>query len=153
MDDRAWLGQQILDQSMDAIIVADREGRIRFWNRGAEATFGWTAQEAVGHSLDLIIPERHRPRHWEGYRRVMETGVTKYGHTVLAVPALRKDGSRISLEFTIVLLKGGDGQVVGIGALMRDVTARWERERALLERLQALEAQVRNRPSAPDIAH
>ncbi|MFN3975051.1 MAG: PAS domain-containing protein [Dehalococcoidia bacterium] len=142
LEETGWLCRQIVEQSMDAIIVADREGVIRLWNRGAEAVFGWTAGEAIGRSLDIIIPERHRARHWEGYRRVMETGVTRYGREVLAVPALKKDGSRVSIEFTIVLIRGDAGKVIGVGAVIRDVTARWERERATLERLKALEAQV-----------
>lgn len=142
LEDKGWLYRQIVEQSTDAIIVADREGIIRLWNRGAEAMFGWTAGEAIGQSLDIIIPERYRARHWEGYRRVMETGITRYGREVLAVPALKRDGSRISLEFTIVLVRGDGEKVIGVGAVIRDVTARWERERATLERLKALEAQV-----------
>lgn len=142
LEDKGWLCRQIVEQSMDAIVVADRAGIIRFWNKGAEAMFGWTAQEATGRTLDIIIPERHRARHWEGYRRVMESGVTRYAREVLAVPALRKDGSRISLEFTMVLVKDEAGSMLGVAALMRDVTVRWERERAVLERLKALEAQV-----------
>lgn len=142
LEDKGWLCRQIVEQSMDAIVVADRAGIIRFWNKGAEAMFGWTAQEATGRTLDIIIPERHRARHWEGYRRVMESGVTRYAREVLAVPALRKDGSRISLEFTMVLVKDEAGSMLGVAALMRDVTVRWERERAVRERLKALEAQV-----------
>lgn len=142
LEDKGWLCRQIVEQSMDAIVVADRAGIIRFWNKGAEAMFGWTAQEATGRTLDIIIPERHRARHWDGYRRVMESGVTRYAREVLAVPALRKDGSRISLEFTMVLVKDEAGSMLGVAALMRDVTVRWERERAVRERLKALEAQV-----------
>lgn len=136
------LVQQIVEKTYDAIIFADRDGIIRLWNSGAEAMFGYQAQEALGQTLDLIIPERLRERHWEGYRKVMATGVTKYGRELLAVPGIRKDGTRISLEFTIVLLRDLTGELVGAAAIIRDVTARWQREKALKERLAALEAQV-----------
>lgn len=138
-----WLCQQIVDHVQDAVIFADRDGLIRLWNAGAESMFGYTAAEAIGQSLDLIIPERQRERHWEGYRRVMATGVTKYaGDQMLAVPGVRKDGTRISLEFRIVLVRDESGAILGVGAVMRDVTARWQRERELRERLAALEAKV-----------
>jgi PAS domain S-box-containing protein len=134
-----WLCQQIVEGTQEAIIFADQDGLIRLWNAGAEAMFGYSTAEAVGQSLDLIIPERQRGRHWEGYRKVMATGVTRYGKELLAVPAVRKDGTCISLEFTIVLVRDGAGRLVGTAALMRDVTARWQQERALKERLAALE--------------
>ena len=141
-DTQEWLYRQIVENARDAIIFADREGVIRFWNAGAEAVFGYTAAEAVGQTLDLIIPENLRDRHWAGYRRVMETGVTRYAQDVLAVPGDRKDGARISLEFTIVLIRDAQNAVRGIAAILRDVTARWKREKALKQRLTALEAQV-----------
>ena len=134
-----WLCQQIVDGTQEAIIFADQDGLIRLWNAGAEAMFGYSAAEAIGQSLDLIVPERQRGRHWEGYHKVMATGVTRYGKELLAVPAVRKDGTRISLEFTIVLVCGEEGRPLGTAALMRDVTARWQQERALKERLAALE--------------
>jgi PAS domain S-box-containing protein len=134
-----WLCQQIVEGTQEAIIFADRDGIIRLWNAGAEAMFGYAATEAIGQSLDLIVPERQRGRHWEGYHKVMATGVTRYGKELLAVPAVRKDGTRISLEFTIVLLHDEAGQPMGTAALLRDVTARWQQERAVKERLAALE--------------
>ena len=138
------LCQQIVENSQDAIIVADREGIIRLWNAGAAAVFGFQAEEALGQSLDLIIPESLRERHWAGYRRTMGTGTSRYGREVLAVPALRKDGTRISLEFTIVMLRDTAGDVLGAAAIIRDVTARWQRDRAMRERLTALEARLQN---------
>ncbi len=139
-----WLCQEIVANSYDAFVFADREGLIRLWNPGAEEMFGYTAEEALGQSLDLIIPERFRERHWEGYYRVMETGVTKYGRgDLLAVPAMRKDGQRISIEFTIALIRDADGQLLGVGAIIREVTERWQRDKELRERLAALEAQVK----------
>ena len=114
----------------EAVIVSDRAGVIILWNQGAEVMFGYAAADALGQSLDLIIPERFRTRHWEGYRKVMSTGVTRYGQELLAVPAVRKDGTRMSIEFSLALLRDADGTIAGAAAVVRDVTARWEREHA-----------------------
>jgi PAS domain S-box-containing protein len=132
--------QALVDAAGDAIVVADADGAIRLWNAAAERIFGFTAAETLGRSLDLIIPERFRARHWEGYREVMRTGRTRYGADVLRVPALRKDGQRISIAFTVALLTGADGRVTGIAAFVRDETARWEEEQRLRRRLEELEA-------------
>ena len=137
------LCESIVEQSPIAIIVGDREGMVRLWNAGAQTMFGWSAEEVLGKSMDMIIPEKHRPRHWEGYDRVMGTGVTKYGRNLLAVPALTKDGRRISIEFNVVLLKDAEGRVLGIAASMQDVTARWERDKTLRARLAELEAKLK----------
>jgi PAS domain S-box-containing protein len=141
---REWLCLQIVEKAADAIIFADKGGIIRLWNSGAEAIFGYSTEEALGETLDLIVPEKLRERHWEGYRNVMATGVTKYGSEVLAVPAIRNDGSRISVEFTIILLKDSAGEPLGTAALIRDVNERWQRERELKTRLAALERDSRN---------
>jgi PAS domain S-box-containing protein len=126
----AWLWQRIVEAMPEAVIVSDPAGAIILWNRGAEAMFGHAAADALGQSLDLIIPERFRDRHWDGYRTVMSTGVTRYGRELLAVPAIRKDGSRISIEFSLALLRDEQGAIAAAVAVIRDVTARWERERA-----------------------
>ena len=131
-----------MEQLPLAIIFGDRHGIVRLWNAGAEAMFGWSAEDALGKSMEVIIPEKQRARHWEGYFHVMETGVTKYGQSVLAVPALTKDGRRISVEFNVALLKGADGQVLGAAACIQNVTARWERDKALRTRLAELEAKL-----------
>ena len=123
-----WLSRRIVEEVSEAVVFADREGVVRLWNRGAETMFGYSAAEALGQSLDLIIPERFRARHWDGYRQVMATGVTSYGERLLAVPAMRKDGQRISIEFSIALLKDERGEVAGAVAVVRDVTARWQAE-------------------------
>jgi PAS domain S-box-containing protein len=140
--DNGWLYQRIVEDSPIAILYADREGKIRFWNRGAEAMFGYGASEALGQSLDLIVPEKQRPRHWEGWDRVMETGVTKYGSDPLAVPAMKKDGSRISIEFNILLLRAEGEGLAGAAAMIQDVTARWQQQKELRARLAALEAKA-----------
>jgi PAS domain S-box-containing protein len=137
---REWLYQQIVEGAQDAIVFADQDGIIRLWNSGAEAIFGYSAEEALGQTLDLIVPEKLRKKHWEGYRKVMETGVTRYGSELLAVPALNKDDSRISVEFTIVLLKDDTGEPQGTAAIMRNVTQRWQKEKELKKRLAELEA-------------
>lgn len=132
--------EQFLDNAPDAILISDREGVIRFWNSGAEQMFGHASTEAVGKSLDLIIPENLRSRHWEGYWRVMASGETKYKTGLLSSPGVRKDGTRISLEFSIVLLRDESGGMQGVASIMRDVTERWKKEKDLKERLTACEA-------------
>ena len=138
-----WLCRRILENSPLAILYADREGKIRLWNSGAETVFGYTEKEALGQSLDLIVPERQRPRHWEGWEKVMASGVTKYGRDPLAVPAMRKDGSRISIEFNVVLVRDDSGELAGVAAMVQDVTARWQKQKELNARLAALEAKAK----------
>jgi PAS domain S-box-containing protein len=129
------LGQALLTSSSDAIVATDREGHITFWNPGAERIFGFAANEAVGQSLDLIIPENLRARHWEGFHHVMKTGVSRYGDgDLLSVPGLTKGGRRISVEFTIAMLRDETG-VAGTVAVMRDVTKRFEELRELRRKL------------------
>ncbi len=138
MDDQVY--RQIIEGSPEAIILGDAKGIIRLWNAGAEAIFGFTAEEAVGQSMDMIIPERLRGRHWDGYRKVMATGVSRYGSgDLLAVPAVTKDGRTISIEFTIQMLKGASGELVGPVATVRDVTKRFQREKEMARRLKELE--------------
>ena len=134
-----WLSQQIVKESSDAIMFADLAGSIRLWNKGAEAMFGHSAAEAEGKSLDLIIPENLRGRHWEGYHKVMASGVTRYDTELLSAPGICKDGSRLSLEFSMVIVRDANGAVQGIGAIIRDVTARWQKEKAMKERIKSLE--------------
>ncbi len=132
------LGEAILSMRADAIVAADQDGVVRFWNPGAERLFGYSADEAIGRSLDLMIPERLRGRHWEGFQRVMATGESRYGEAdLLSVPAVRKDGTAISVEFTVVPLRA-DGRMIGMAAIMRDVTKRFDETRALRRRLAEL---------------
>jgi PAS domain S-box-containing protein len=122
----------LVNATSDAVVYADAEGQVRFWNAGAQRMFGYTADEALGESLDIIIPASLRSRHWEGYTKTMRTGATRFGAgDTLAVPAAHKDGSRISVEFTITPFRDASGAILGIAAIMRDVTARFEEMKAL----------------------
>lgn len=147
--DRGRLCEQIVEESPLAILYADRDGVIRYWNSGAEHMFGHRAEEVLGKSMDVIIPENLRARHWEGWTTTMQTGVTKYGRDVLAVPAIRKDGTRISVEFYIVLLRTPSGEIAGAAAMMQDVTKRWQQQKELRARIAALEAKVKGTEDSP----
>ena len=109
------------------------------WNASATRIFGFTEEEALGRPLDLIIPERLRGRHNEGYEKTVASGETRYGTTLLRVPALHKDGRGLSIAFTVALLTGVQGQVEGVAAVIRDETQRFNDDKALRQRLAALE--------------
>lgn len=131
--------ERLTADNPDAIIYADAQGFIRYWNAAATRIFGFTAAEALGARLDLIIPERLRSRHWDGYDKVMAGTPSRYGSgDLLAVPSRHKDGRQISIEFTILPLRGDAGTLLGIAAFLRDVTARFEEMRALRRELAAL---------------
>jgi len=137
----ADLCERLVVDCPDAIIHADATGHIRFWNASATRIFGFAAVEAIGARLDLIIPERLRGRHWEGYEKIMAGGESRYGEgALLAVPALHKDGRQISVEFTILPLRDDAGKLRGIAAFLRDATVRFEEMRALRRELAALKA-------------
>ena len=123
-------------------MVCDAQGAITLWNGAAERIFGHSAAEALGQSLDMIIPGRQRQRHWDGYHKTMETGVTKYGADVLRVPALHKDGHTLSIAFTVSMLYTAGGKVSGIVAIVRDETKRFAEERELRKRVMELEARL-----------
>ena len=125
----------------DGIVAADADGRIILWNPAAERIFGFTAEEALDRSLDLIIPERFRDRHWAGYREVMRTGQTRYATEVLRVPALHKNGTPLSIAFTVALVSSARGYA--IAAIVRDETKRWNEERELRRRVAELEGQLK----------
>ena len=123
---------RILDGSPDAILICDRAGTVRYWNPAAERIFGFRVTEVLGVSMNLIIPERLRARHWAGWDATIRTGVTRYGEgQLLAVPALHKDGRQVSIEFSIQLVKNADGRIEWVVAVIRDVTERYIREKAL----------------------
>lgn len=128
----ADLAERLVTNTPDGILYADQGGLIRYWNAGCQRIFGFTADEAQAQSLDIIVPQNLRERHWHGYDETMRTGQTRYGAgDLLSVPALRKDGSRISVEFSIVPFQDGAGRIVGIAAVMRDVTKRFEEIKGL----------------------
>ncbi|GAW36694.1 sensor protein FixL [Roseovarius sp. A-2] len=130
--DRDQIARKLFEGMPDALVVADRKGVIRVWNGGAERIFGFAEEEALGQSLDIITPERLRERHWVGYDATMRTGQTKYGAgDLLAVPAIRKDGAQISIQFSIIPLRGEDGDLQAIAAIMRDVTEDFEERKRL----------------------
>ena len=138
MDLHQALGEAILAAKSDAIIAADKDGLIAFWNPGAERIFGHTGADAVGRSLDIIIPTRLRKRHWDGYHHAMKTGETRYGNgDLLAVPAVKKNGIGLSIEFSIVPLRNETGVLVGLIAVIRDVTKRFQEIRELKQKLEA----------------
>jgi PAS domain S-box-containing protein len=143
LSDREWIYKQIIDFAQDGILFADQDGNIQLWNSGAETIFGYTSEEAIGKSLDLIVPEKLRERHWKGYLRVMETGESRYGSELLKVPAIRKDGSTISVEFTILLVRNHQNEIIGTAAIMRDVTEGWKQEKKLKQKLKFLEDQLK----------
>jgi len=136
--------EQLVAVIGDAVVISDASGAITLWNPAAERMFGFTQEEALGNSLDLIIPERLRGRHWSGYEKTMATGETRYGHDVLRVPAVHKDGRSLSIAFTVALLHSArpERSVTGIVAVIRDETSRFTEERNLRKRLAELEART-----------
>lgn len=131
--------EQLIEVLGDAVVVSDAGGVIRLWNPAAERLFGFTQAEALGSSLDLIIPERLRERHWNGYRKAMGSGETRYSHDLLRVPAVHKDGRALSIAFTVSLLFTTERKVKGIVAVIRDETKSFAELRDLRKRLAELE--------------
>jgi PAS domain S-box-containing protein len=138
----AWLAQAVVAEAAEAIVVTDPDGIVRLWNNGAARIFGFSAAEMVGQSLDAIIPEKLRDRHWKGYQQTMLTGYTRYGDKMLSVPATHRDGRRLSIEFSVALLRDDSDQIVGISAIMREISERREAEKALRTKLAELESRV-----------
>jgi PAS domain S-box-containing protein len=126
----------------DAVVVTDASGAITLWNPAAERIFGYQESEVLGRSLDVIIPERLRGRHWEGFHKTMQTGHTRYGTDLLRVPALDNAGRAMSIAFTVALLRSEDGKPAAIAAIIRDETIRFNEERGLRKRVAELEAQL-----------
>jgi PAS domain S-box-containing protein len=135
----AWLAQAAVTEAAEAIVVTDPDGIIRLWNNGAARVFGYSAADVVGQSLDLIIPDKLRDRHWQGYRQTMLTGYSRYADKLLSVPATHRDGHRLSIEFSVALLRDEADEIVAISAIMREVTDRREAEKALRAKLAELE--------------
>lgn len=140
IDDISALYRRIVEASSDAVIFADRDGVIRLWNRGAELVFGFSASEAIGHSLDVIIPERLRPAHWDAFHHSIETGRTRYVDRVLTTRSTHKDGERRYVDLSFGLVKDGEGAVLGAFAVGRDVTKHYLDEAATRKRIAELES-------------
>ena len=138
--------KQLVESIGDAVIASDPAGAINLWNPAAERVFGYTEAEALGKSLDIIIPQRQQQRHWDGYNKTMETGVTKYGNDELRVPAVHKDGHTLSIAFTVAMLHTPDGKISAIVAVVRDESARFAEDRALKKRLTELEMAAAKAP-------
>ena len=141
--------RQLVEVVGDAIMASDASGAITLWNPASERMFGYTESEALGQSLDLIIPQRQQQRHWDGYHKTMQTGVTRYGNDVLRVPAVHKDGHSLSIAFTVALLHAPDGTISNIVAVIRDESSRFAEDRALRKRLMELEAQLAKSATDP----
>ena len=140
--------EQLVNAVGDAVVVSDVDGAIIVWNAAAARMFGYTESEALGRPLDLIIPERLRARHNDGYAKSARTGETRYGTSLLKVPALHKDGRSLSIAFSVAMLTGADGKVNAIAAVIRDETARFNDERALRKRLADAEAKLADSTTA-----
>jgi len=117
---------QMIEQASEAVLFADANEIIKIWNKKAELVFGYTSEEAIGRPLAIIIPDRFLSRHQDGYKGVMKTGVTAYDDEVLSVPAKRKDGSTISIEFSVSIIRE-KGEILGVLAIIRDTTRKWHK--------------------------
>ena len=136
--------ETLVSQIGEAVIISDRDENILFWNASAERIFGYSSDEALGKTLSIITPERFRERHSKGYFHTMETGKTKYGNTLLRVPAIHKDGRSISIAFSVTMILDDHNQPMAIAAIVRDETERFQEERKLKEKLTALESSIQS---------
>lgn len=134
--------QQLIEAAGDAIMACDAAGNIVLWNAACERMFGYAQAQALGQSLDIIIPQRQQARHWEGYHVTMASGKTKYGSSVLRVPAVHQDGHTLSIAFTVSLMHSADGKVSAIVAVVRDESVKFAEERALRKQITELQAQL-----------
>jgi PAS domain S-box-containing protein len=135
MEDMSSLAERILDQIADAVIYADDTGTIRRWNQGAAALFGYSAAEALGQNLDLIIPEHLRTRHWRGFEAAMASGVMELEGRPTVTRATHKSGGKRYVEMTFALVKGDvEGSALGSVAVARDATERVEAQQAAARR-------------------
>jgi PAS domain S-box-containing protein len=132
--------QDILECMSEALIFADTQGVIRIWNPGAECVFGYTAAEAVGRSLDLIIPENLRKPHWEGFDRAISQGATTLGRRSIITRALHKNGQPLYVDMSFAVVKSQAGETIGSTAVARDATQRYLEEKNLRRQLAELSA-------------
>lgn len=143
----ADLCRAIVEATSDAVIFADREGLIRLWNRGAELIFGHSAEEVLGQSLDMIIPERLRRAHWEAFGRAVETGQTRYTDRVLTTRSVHSNGSKLYVDLSFGLVRDAGGTVIGAFAIGRDCTERYTADTMLKARVRELEAKLESGPA------
>jgi PAS domain S-box-containing protein len=133
---------KLVESIGDAIVISDAQGIIIYWNPAAERIFGFSKAEALGSTMDFIVPERLRHRHNEGYEHSMQTGTTRYGDKLLTVPALQKSGKPLSIAFTVSMIFDENHKAVAVAAVIRDDTERFTEQRALKKRIAELEAQL-----------
>ena len=141
---RVDLCQAIVEQAPEAIIFADRDGAIQLWNGGAETVFGHTADEAMGQSLDIIIPERLRRAHWDGFNHAINTGQQKYVNRVLTTRSMHKNGTKLYVDLSFALVRDAADVVIGALAVGRDCTARYLADGVLRARLKELEEKAKD---------
>lgn len=134
--------EKLVDSIGDAVVISDAQGIIVYWNLAAERIFGFSKTEALGSTMDFIVPERLRHRHNEGYEHSMQTGTTRYGDKLLTVPALHKNGKPLSIAFTVSMIFDENHKAVAVAAVIRDDTERFTEQRALKKRITELEAQL-----------
>jgi len=153
-DSEGELCGRIVAQMPEAVILADRDGRIRLWNRGAETVFGYPAAAVMGQSLDIIIPEDLRQRHWDGYRRAVSAKRTRLGARALPTKAVRRDGATIYVELSFAILLDDAGAVIGALGVARDITESYTRQKAVRKRVAELEEEMatRSRSDGPGVA-
>jgi PAS domain S-box-containing protein len=143
------LCKAIVEQAPEAVIFADTAGIIRIWNQGAEAIFGFAAAEALGTSLDIIVPERFRRAHWAGFQRAMDRGHTQHGSQVRTTRAIHKDGRKLYVDLSFSVIKAQGGAVLGSLGVAREGSARYLAETEQRARIATLEAELASlRPAA-----
>ena len=135
--------KELISAMGDAVVVCDHDGNIIVWNPAAERMFGHSESEVLGKSLDLIIPDRLRQRHHDGYMKTMQTGVTRYGNDLLKVPAINKRGEKMSIAFTVAMTHASDGKVSSIVSVIRDETDRFAKDRANRDKIAELEEKLK----------
>jgi PAS domain S-box-containing protein len=141
--EQAGLSQALIEHLADAVIFADHEGLIQVWNAGAEAVFGYSADQVLGQRLDVLIPERLRSAHWAAFDTAVDTGRMKYGRESMTTRSIHKDGSDLYVDLSFALVKDADGRVLGSVAVARDITRRFQADKESRKRLAELEAQVK----------
>lgn len=133
---------RLIQQAPDAVILAGTDGTIEVWNPAAERVFGVAAADAIGQSLDMIIPERFREAHWTGFDRALNDRATKYAGEALATRAQRADGETIYVEMSFAIVLDDGGEAIGALAHARDITERFQQEREQRKKLADLEKTV-----------